>query len=74
MVDQRRFDNQRSPRRRGSAPQAAKPTATASPAITPASDDTWVSARVAASYLGIDIRTLYAYVSRGAVRSAPAPT
>ncbi len=63
MVDQRRFDNQRS---------AHKPRQTSKkPATT---DDAWVSARDAAAFLGIDIRTLYAYVSRGAVRSSPAPT
>ena len=74
MVDQRRFNNQRLRRSTGPATPASKTTATTSPSSTAASDDTWVSARVAASYLGIDIRTLYAYVSRGAVRSTPAPT
>lgn len=67
MVDQRRFDNQRLRRSTGTAKPAAGVTAATT-------DDTWVNARVAAAFLGIDIRTLYAYVSRGAVRSAPAPT
>jgi len=44
MVDQRRFDNQRS-------------------------DQRWVDSRVAAKRLGIQLRSLYAYVSRGQVRS-----
>ncbi len=93
MVDQRRFDNQRSPRSSTTAkPAARKPAATSATrgpgarskprtddtrndrSDDPRSDDTWVSARVAAAFLGIDIRTLYAYVSRGAVRSAAAAT
>lgn len=36
-------------------------------------DQRWVGAREAARRLGIDIRTLYAYVSRGQVRSVAAP-
>src|SRR5574338_614229 len=48
MVDQRRFDNQRS--------------------VTVA-DETWVDSRTAAKHLGVQQRTLYAYVSRGQVRS-----
>jgi citrate synthase len=34
-------------------------------------DQRWVDARKAASYLGIAVRSLYAYVSRGQVRSVP---
>src|SRR5882757_5438381 len=34
-------------------------------------DQRWVDARKAASHLGISIRSLYAYVSRGQVRSVP---
>ena len=34
-------------------------------------DQHWVEARVAAARLGIQLRTLYAYVSRGQVRSVP---
>ena len=34
-------------------------------------DQRWVEARKAASHLGISIRSLYAYVSRGQVRSVP---
>lgn len=44
MVDQRRFDDQRSA-------------------------ESWVDARTAAKHLGIQLRSLYAYVSRGQVRS-----
>src|SRR6185312_6991730 len=32
----------------------------------------WLDARAAAKHLGIDLRTLYAYVSRGRVHSVPA--
>lgn len=45
MVDQRRFDDQRS------------------------ASERWVDARTAAKHLGIKLRSLYAYVSRGQVRS-----
>src|ERR1043165_4693463 len=48
MVDQRRFDNQRS--------------------VTSA-EEKWVDSRTAAKHLGIQQRWLYAYVSRGQVRS-----
>jgi citrate synthase len=34
-------------------------------------DQRWVDARTAALHLGIQLRTLYAYVSRGQVRSVP---
>jgi len=34
-------------------------------------DQRWVAARAAARHLGIQLRTLYAYVSRGQVRSVP---
>ena len=34
-------------------------------------DQRWVDARTAARFLGIQIRSLYAYVSRGQVRSVP---
>src|SRR5580765_1148191 len=34
-------------------------------------DQRYVDARTAAKHLGIQLRTLYAYVSRGAVRSLP---
>lgn len=34
-------------------------------------DQRWVDARVAAKHLGIQLRSLYAYVSRGQVRSMP---
>jgi citrate synthase len=34
-------------------------------------DQRWVDAASAASYLGISVRSLYAYVSRGQVRSVP---
>ncbi len=34
-------------------------------------DQRWVGSRAAADHLGISLRTLYAYVSRGAVRSMP---
>src|SRR5262245_40708159 len=34
-------------------------------------DQRWVDARSAARHLGIQLRTLYAYVSRGQVRSVP---
>jgi len=34
-------------------------------------DQRWVDSRIAAGHLGISLRTLYAYVSRGAVRSMP---
>lgn len=34
-------------------------------------DQRWVDARAAANHLGIQLRTLYAYVSRGQVRSVP---
>jgi len=34
-------------------------------------DQRWVEARVAARHLGIQVRSLYAYVSRGQVRSVP---
>ncbi|MBL9017335.1 MAG: citrate synthase [Myxococcales bacterium] len=34
-------------------------------------DQRWVDARVAAKHLGIQVRSLYAYVSRGQVRSVP---
>ena len=34
-------------------------------------DQRWVDARTAAKHLGIQIRSLYAYVSRGQVRSVP---
>jgi citrate synthase len=34
-------------------------------------DQRWLDATSAATYLGISVRTLYAYVSRGQVRSAP---
>ena len=34
-------------------------------------DQRYVDARTAAKHLGIQLRTLYAYVSRGAVRSVP---
>ena len=34
-------------------------------------DQRWVDARAAAQHLGIQVRTLYAYVSRGQVRSIP---
>lgn len=74
MVDQRRFDNQRSSRTTRTAKPAARVATAAGSAVAATSDDTWVSARVAAGFLNIDIRTLYAYVSRGAIRSAPAPT
>jgi citrate synthase len=50
MIDQRRFNNQRSD---SDAKQ-------------------WIDSRAAAGYLGVSIRTLYAYVSRGAVRSMAA--
>ena len=74
MVDQRRFNNQRSHRPKRTAKPAAGVTVATGLAAAATSDGTWVSARVAAAFLNIDIRTLYAYVSRGAVRSAPAPT
>ena len=32
-----------------------------------------VNARTAAERLGVDVRTLYAYVSRGALRRVPGP-
>src|ERR1700678_1851199 len=32
-----------------------------------------VNARTAAEHLGVDVRTLYAYVSRGALRRVPGP-
>lgn len=48
MVDQRRFNNQRS--------------------VT-VDDEKWVDSRTAAKHLGIQQRSLYAYVSRGQVRS-----
>ncbi|HTL36489.1 MAG TPA: citrate/2-methylcitrate synthase [Kofleriaceae bacterium] len=48
MVDQRRFDNQRS---------------------IIAAEEKWVDSRTAAKHLGIQQRSLYAYVSRGQVRS-----
>jgi citrate synthase len=34
-------------------------------------DQRWVGARAAANHLGIQVRSLYAYVSRGQVRSVP---
>src|SRR3954470_15678038 len=34
-------------------------------------DQRWVDARAAAKHLGIQVRSLYAYVSRGQVRSVP---
>jgi citrate synthase len=34
-------------------------------------DQRWVDARAAAKFLGIQVRSLYAYVSRGQVRSVP---
>ncbi len=34
-------------------------------------DQRWVDARAAASHLGIQVRSLYAYVSRGQIRSVP---
>jgi len=34
-------------------------------------DQRWVDARAAADYLGVQVRSLYAYVSRGKVRSVP---
>ncbi len=34
-------------------------------------DQRWVDARAAAAHLGIQVRSLYAYVSRGQVRSVP---
>src|SRR4051794_1895704 len=34
-------------------------------------DQRWVDARAAARHLGIQVRSLYAYVSRGQVRSVP---
>src|SRR3954471_16623768 len=34
-------------------------------------DQRWVDAATAARYLGIAVRSLYAYVSRGQVRSVP---
>src|SRR3954462_12632306 len=34
-------------------------------------DQRWVDARAAARHLGIAVRSLYAYVSRGQVRSVP---
>src|ERR1051325_11159221 len=34
-------------------------------------DQRWVDARSAARHLGISVRSLYAYVSRGQVRSVP---
>src|SRR6476659_7056172 len=34
-------------------------------------DQRWVDARIAARHLGIAVRSLYAYVSRGQVRSVP---
>src|ERR1700761_7112554 len=57
MVDQRRFDNQR---RLDNQPR------------TVLDDNKWVDAKAAARHLGIDLRTLYAYVSRGRVHSVPA--
>src|SRR5438045_5287847 len=35
-------------------------------------DQRWLDARAAAKHLGIQLRSLYAYVSRGQVRSMPA--
>jgi citrate synthase len=62
MVDQRRIDDQRSrarKRRRGNAkPIAAR-----------GDDGGWIDSRTAAARLGVSLRTLYAYVSRGAIRS-----
>src|SRR3979409_69660 len=34
-------------------------------------DQRWVDARAASKHLGISVRSLYAYVSRGQVRSVP---
>jgi citrate synthase len=56
MVDQRRFNNQRSVNARGHGPATVD-------------DEKWVDSRTAAKHLGIQQRSLYAYVSRGQVRS-----